>query len=298
MRIEPRAPALLTPSSRQNHFRYELFPTVLHPAAPQTRLFVLARAARPALRSDQVPSRRSIARSIVKPAAVSALLAGLALAGCAKKHHTAAAPAPPRVTGEIRYGETGLASWYGHPYHGRPAANGEIYDMEKLTAAHRTLPFGTWVRVVNLTNDKTVDVRITDRGPFVENRIIDLSHAAAVAIALIGPGVARVRLDILSVPIIASSESWYAVQAGAFLDRDRAERLRASLEAEFGPAHLVQRSDTPSLWRVVVGRVPSEETAAALAQRVRGQTGTAFVVRLDGRPDPSAPTPDPTGSAR
>ena len=138
--------------------------------------------------------------------------------------------------------------------------------MEKLTAAHRTLPFGTWVRVVNLTNDKTVDVRITDRGPFVENRIIDLSHAAADAIALIGPGVARVRLDILSVPTTASGENWYAVQAGAFLDRDRAERLRASLEREFGPAHLVQRPGTPSLWRVVVGRVPSEEAATALAR--------------------------------
>ena len=153
--------------------------------------------------------------------------------------------------------------------------------MEKLTAAHRTLPFGTWVRVVNLTNDKTVDVRIIDRGPFVENRIIDLSHAAAVAIDLIGPGVARVRLDILSVPATASGENWYAVQAGAFLDPDRAERLRASLERDFGPAHLVQRPGSPSLWRVVVGRVPSEEAADALAQRVRGQTGTAFVVRLD-----------------
>ncbi len=206
-------------------------------------------------------------------------LAGLALAGCAKKPHIAAVPVPP----QIRSGETGLASWYGHPYHGRPAANGEIYDMEALTAAHRTLPFGTWVRVVNLTNDKTVDVRITDRGPFVENRIIDLSHAAAVVIALVGPGVARVRLDILSVPATASGENWYAVQAGAFLDPDRAERLRSSLERDFGPAHLVQRPGSPSLWRVVVGRVPSEEAAAALAGRVRGQTGTAFVVRLDPR---------------
>jgi rare lipoprotein A len=224
------------------------------------------------------------------------------LAGCAKKHpRTAAAPpppapsatsrapsAPPRVTS----GETGLASWYGHPYHGRPAANGEIYDMESFTAAHRTLPFGTWVRVVNLSNDKTVDVRITDRGPFVENRIIDLSHAAAVAIALIGPGVARVRLDILSLPV--AGENWYAVQAGAFLDRDRAERLRASLEQQFGPAHLVQRADSPNLWRVLVGRVPSEAAALALAQRVRGQTGTAFVVRLDS----SAPDPDASSCAR
>jgi peptidoglycan lytic transglycosylase len=209
---------------------------------------------------------------------VSALmLAGLALAGCAKKHHTSALPVPPRIVN----GETGLASWYGHPYHGRPAANGEIYDMEKLTAAHRTLPFGTWVRVVNLTNDKTVDVRIIDRGPFVENRVIDLSHAAAAAIDLIGPGVARVRLDILSVPTITSGENWYGVQAGAFLDRDRAESLRTLLERDFGPAHLVQRADTPALWRVVVGRVPSVEAAAALAQRVRQESGTAFVVRLD-----------------
>lgn len=219
-------------------------------------------------------------RFITPPAAFSALvLAALMLAGCAKKHH-AAAPAPPRAgTAKIHDGETGLASWYGHPYHGRPAANGEIYDMEKLTAAHRTLPFGTWVRVVNLTNNKTVDVRIIDRGPFVENRIIDLSHAAAEAIALIGPGVAPVRLDILAVP--AAVENWYAVQAGAFLDPGRAERLRASLERDFGPAHLVQRADSPTLWRVLVGRVPSEEAAAALAQRVRQESGTAFVVRLD-----------------
>jgi rare lipoprotein A len=220
-------------------------------------------------------------------------LAGLALTGCAKKHRvTAAAPVPPRaITGEIQSGETGLASWYGHPYHGRPAADGEIYDMEGFTAAHRTLPFGAWVRVVNLTNDKTVDVRITDRGPFVENRIIDLSHAAAQAIGLIGPGIASVRLDILSVPAAASAGNWYGVQAGAFLDSGRAERLRASLEREYGPARLVLRSGNPSLWRVLVGRVPSEEAASSLARRIRQESGTAFVVRLD-------PSVQPPGASR
>jgi len=228
-----------------------------------------------------VASRRFIA---VAALAIGALL----LAACAKKRHTVAVPAPPRAAaGEIVNGESGLASWYGHPYHGRPAADGEIYDMEQLTAAHRTLPFNTWVRVVNLTNSKTVDVRITDRGPFVENRIIDLSHAAAAAIDLVGPGVAPVRLDILSLPV--TSQNWYAVQAGAFLDRDRAERFLASLERDFGPAHLVQRADSPTLWRVVVGRVPSEAAASALAARVRVHTGTAFVVRLDGpQQDPDA----------
>src|SRR5579884_4045440 len=102
---------------------------------------------------------------------IAVSLAILALAGCAKHHHvTTRTPSPPAVQGV----ETGLASWYGHPYHGRPAANGEIYDMESFTAAHRTLPFGTRVRVTNLTNQKTVEVRIIDRGPFVDGRIIDL----------------------------------------------------------------------------------------------------------------------------
>lgn len=229
-------------------------------------------------------------RRVAIPALV---LAALILAACAKKHHTVAAPAPPHGASDIRNGETGLASWYGYPYHGRPAADGEIYDMELLTAAHRTLPFGAWVRVVNLTNGKTVDVRINDRGPFVENRIIDLSHAAAVAIDLIGPGVAPVRLDILSIPALAAA-SWYGVQAGAFLDRDRAERLRASLERDFGPAQLVQRADSPTLWRVVVGRLASEPGAAALASRIRAQIGSAFVVRLDA----SAPPSDATLSAQ
>ena len=177
--------------------------------------------------------------------------------------------------------ETGLASWYGHPYHGRPAANGEIYDMEKLTAAHRTLPFGAWVRVTNLTNTKSVEVRITDRGPFVDGRIIDLSHAAAQAIDLIGPGVALVRLDILSFPASRTSTNWFAVQAGAFADKDRAARLRSLLEREYGPARLVLRPGNPSLWRVLVGREPSEEAAGILARRMRTEVGPAFVVRLD-----------------
>jgi rare lipoprotein A len=217
--------------------------------------------------------------AIAMPAAILLLAwAGLTLAGCAKKHQRTAAAPPPSP---IRSGETGLASWYGHPYHGRPAANGEIYDMEGFTAAHRTLPFGTWVRVVNLTNDKTVDVRITDRGPFVENRIIDLSHAAAGAIGLIGPGVARVRIDILSTPTTTAAQNWYAVQAGAFLDEDRAERVRAALEREFGSARLVLRPGSPSMWRVLVGRAPSEAAASVLAQRIRHEEGTGFVVRLD-----------------
>ena len=175
---------------------------------------------------DQAMGYRSRPLSIALP------LAMLLLSGCANRHRASAAvPPPPR----IQSAETGLASWYGYPYHGRPAADGEIYDMERLTAAHRTLPFGTRVRVTNLSNQKTVDVRIIDRGPFIDGRIIDLSHAAAQAIDLIGPGVAPVRLDVLALAEIPPADNWYAVQAGAFADKSRAERLRDQLEREYGP---------------------------------------------------------------
>ena len=207
------------------------------------------------------------------------LMAALAaFSGCAKKRATIVVPqVPPPITS----GETGLASWYGHPYHGRAAADGEIYDMETLVAAHRTLPFGTMVRVTNLGNGKTVDVRIIDRGPFVDGRVIDLSHAAAEAIGSVGPGIAQVRLDILSLPAMSSAGNWFAVQAGAFLDRDRAERLRGSLEQEYGRARLVLRPGPTPMWRVLVGQEPTQDGAVALAAKLRKTNGTGFVVRLD-----------------
>jgi rare lipoprotein A len=92
--------------------------------------------------------------------------------------------------------ETGIASWYGAPYHGRRSASGETYDQENLTAAHRTLPFGTKVRVRRLDRDASVVVRINDRGPFVKSRVIDLSHAAAVQLGITGGGVAPVTLEV------------------------------------------------------------------------------------------------------
>ncbi len=106
----------------------------------------------------------------------------------------------PADNGAPIYTEEGNASWYGEPFHGRKASNGEVYDMNKLTAAHRTLPFDSMVRVTNLSNGKTTTVRITDRGPFVDNRIIDLSRAAAQEIESIGPGIVPVRIEVLSGP--------------------------------------------------------------------------------------------------
>ena len=186
-------------------------------------------------------------------------------------------PAAPAI-GAV---ETGRASWYGHPYHGRRAANGEVYDIEQLTAAHRTLAFNTWVRVHNLENGKHVDVRITDRGPFVKERIIDLSRAAARAIDSIGPGVVDVRVEVVAVPAAAAAASLYAVQAGAFRNRGNAERLRDDMVRRFGKARLVPREGVEPVWRVLVGECPSAQEAEELAARIRAGNADSFVVRLD-----------------
>lgn len=212
---------------------------------------------------------------------LAAVLVALALlSGCAKKRPKLTAPPAPPAAPQIKLIEEGVASWYGHPYHGRAAASGEIYDMEKLTAAHRTLPFGTMVRVRNLTNDREVQVRVNDRGPFVKDRIIDLSKAAAREIHMIGPGTALVQLRVLSLPE-PDEAAFYAVQAGAFRDRGNADRLRAGMEQRFGSARLQLRQGDPPLWRVLVGNEPTVEGAEALAARITAEAGAGFVVRVE-----------------
>jgi rare lipoprotein A len=202
--------------------------------------------------------------------------------------------------------ETGVASWYGVPYHGRRAASGEVYDMEQLTAAHRTLPFQTWIEVTNLSNGKQVDVRINDRGPFVKGRILDLSQAAARDIDMLRAGTAHVRLKVVPAPPLESREpiavtappvaapqpdesrvgGGYVVQVGAFSERDRAEALCAALENRFAQTRVVSSERAPALWRVVVGRNMTREQAADLAIRVRQETGAAVVVTEPG-PEPA-----------
>jgi rare lipoprotein A len=202
----------------------------------------------------------------------------LTTAACHKKHPArVSAPTPPKVGAS----ETGVASWYGHPYHGRQAANGETYDMETMVAAHRTLPFDTWVRVRNLNNGKEIEVRIIDRGPFVGGRVIDLSHAAAKAIDLVGPGTAPVRIEIVRVP--AAPPGLYGVQVGAYRDRHNAERVRERMAAQYGTAKLMTRQGDTPLWRVVVGAESSETGATSLADQIRRESGetNAFVLRLN-----------------
>ena len=133
------------------------------------------------------------------PPVLLALLACFLFAACGGKRSTKI-KLPPPINPRVGWTQTGLASWYGPPYHGRQAANGEIYDMNKLTAAHKRLPFDSWLSVKNLSNGKTTQVRITDRGPFVGKRIIDLSKAAAEEIDMLGSGVAKVRLTLIPPP--------------------------------------------------------------------------------------------------
>jgi rare lipoprotein A len=130
---------------------------------------------------------------IVRARPIALLLALALVVACSSKR-------PPSSAPQKGYQEKGLASWYGKPYHGRKTANGETYDMHRISAAHRTLPFGTVVKVTNLTNGRSLKVRINDRGPFVKGRIIDLSYAAAKRLQMVQDGVVRVKLVVESTP--------------------------------------------------------------------------------------------------
>ena len=185
---------------------------------------------------------------------------------------------PPKIGST----ESDIASWYGHPYHGRRAANGEVYDMDKLTAAHRTYPFETWIRVTNLSNDRTVDVRIQDRGPFIRGRIIDLSRAAAREIELLGPGITKVKLTVIAPPKnVPKQQELFAIQAGAFRERARAVALQDQMKLRFGSARIVERSGEPPMYRVLVGEYETEEQAEVDAAQLRGGGAAGMVVRLD-----------------
>lgn len=196
----------------------------------------------------------------------------------------AATTAPPTRSAPFIpgiYVEQGTASWYGVPFNGRRAADGEIFDMNTLVAAHRTLPFGSILRVTNLYNGRNVEVRVIDRGPFVGDRILDLARAAAVSLDMLGTGTAPVRIELLSGPSPAGGE--FTVQIGAFTDRTNAERLRDRLLTAYQPI-FIQDYDAPTghFYRVRVGRVPSPDAAQQLAGQLRTSNGfQTFVVRLD-----------------
>jgi rare lipoprotein A len=162
-----------------------------------------------------------------------------------------ATPAPPRHAGAH---QEGVASWYGPGFAGRTTANGEVFDPSMLTAAHRTLPFGTRVLVTNLSNGRNVEVRINDRGPFKAGRVIDLSRAAAEHIGMLGSGTARVRLEVIT-----------GLPNSTRLAGVRGLREFEALAPTYAPGQLLvlrsPRTSEPVLVRVVGGTFPVETNA-------------------------------------
>jgi rare lipoprotein A len=166
-------------------------------------------------------------------------------------------------------GEIGLASWYGVPYHGRRTSSGEVYDMYQLTAAHRDIPLGSWVEVTSLSNARSLTVRINDRGPFVEGRIIDLSYAAASLLGIIGPGVDRVRVRLSHSPQGGVGPARFSIQAGSFTAESSAQALRAELQRHISGARIVKAVVGGEMfYRVRVGSFSSRSEAQPTAERL------------------------------
>jgi rare lipoprotein A len=178
--------------------------------------------------------------------------------------------------------ETGLASWYGAPYHNRRSSNGEIYNMNAMTAAHRTLPLGSIVRVTNIKSGKSSLLKITDRGPFVDGRIIDVSYAAAKELEIWQPGVARVKLEVLLTPVPITSGGRWAVQIGSFGKQKDASEMATHLSRRYQSARVDKFLSPVGDWWVRV-RVMNDDRqrAEALAHETQTRVGSVYLVRLD-----------------
>jgi rare lipoprotein A len=193
------------------------------------------------------------------------------------------APAPPLVAhGEPISSEVGLASWYGPPYAGRKGADGTVYDQNAMTAAHLTLPLGTLVRVTNLTTHQYAMVRITDRGPFVRGRIIDLSLAAAKAIGVYRVGVARVRVEAFASSTPPPAGRW-CVQVGAFSREKDAIKLKEQLSRRYSKARVIEFAGPTGHWVRIDPRWPDRTNADEVAESIHTPDPGAlpYVVRLN-----------------
>jgi rare lipoprotein A len=188
----------------------------------------------------------------------------------------------PISHGKVLFVQTGLASWYGAPYNHRRSSDGAVYNMHAMTAAHRTLPLGSTVRVTNLKTGHSVVVRITDRGPFVSGRILDLSQAAAKKVDVWGAGVTMVRLEVLSSPAPLDSGGRWAVQIGAFEKEHAANKLKEHLSHRYQTAKVLCFGSPVGDWWVRV-RVQDDDRKRAeeVAHNTHTSEGDIFLVRLD-----------------
>lgn len=189
---------------------------------------------------------------------------------------------PEEAHGRPVFSETGLASWYGPPYHGRKAADGSVYNQNAMTAAHLTLPLGTLVRVTNLATHQSAFVRITDRGPFVRGRIIDLSLAAAKAIGVYRPGVARVRVEAYASADPPPAGRW-CVQVGAFSHQRDAIKLKERLMRRYTTARIIEFAGPTGYWVRVTPHLPNHASALEVAEGIRPSDPDAqpFLVRTN-----------------
>ncbi len=205
--------------------------------------------------------------------------------GAASSHKESGADlAEPAISTNARplATEIGRASWYGPPYHNRRGSNGEVYNMHAMTAAHRTLPLGSIVRVTNLKTGHNVLVRITDRGPFISGRVLDLSLAAARKVDVYEPGVAEVKVEVMQTPVPIETGGKWAVQIGGFADENSATNLADHLTRRYRTAK-VKRFNSPAgdWWLRVRVLDDDRQRAQQLAADTHTPAGAVFLVRLD-----------------
>ncbi|WP_263356360.1 septal ring lytic transglycosylase RlpA family protein [Acidicapsa ligni] len=263
--------------------------------------------------AEMLPQRETRRRSALLGAA-SLMITGLMMAGLAGCHHhqyapIANAPAPPPiqsrqpsyrpapappppsvVTADDEqyvashkpiYSEEGVASWYGPPYHNRVGANGKVFDQNVMTAAHRTLPMGSLITVTNEKTGQSATMRVTDRGPFVQGRTLDLSMASAKATGVYRAGLATVRVDVYEAPRSIDVGGRWCVQIGAFEHEGKAVKLHEQLEREYNTAQVIDFSGPTGYWVRIRPAGDNRESAEMLAKRIRPVEGDAYLVRLD-----------------
>jgi len=173
---------------------------------------------------------------------------------------------------------TGQASWYGPNFHGKTTSSQEVFDMYDMTAAHKSLPFGTYVMVTNLDNGRSVKVRINDRGPFIRGRVIDLSYAAAKVLGMVGTGVVPVRIEILSDISVDADGQRFAVQVGAFVVKENAEALKSRLDKKYNNVYISQFKTPNRVYYRVRLSFDSRSDALKTAKSLQKQGLEVFIV--------------------
>jgi rare lipoprotein A len=179
------------------------------------------------------------------------------------------------------YTEQGLASWYGPPYNQRRGANGQIFDQNALTAAHRTLPMNSLIRVTNIATGQSAIVRVTDRGPFVQGRLLDLSVASAKAVGVWRPGTATVRVDVYQTPAPIEDGGRWCVQVGAFKSGGEALKLRDHMLRRYHTANVIEFTGPTGHWVRIRPDKDDKGRAIEIANTLKPTQGDAYLVRLD-----------------